>query len=112
MCWSIMRVTLSWGPVIDLSVHDLRLQFETNVIGLAALTKAVAPHMVAKKSGLIVNISSVSGVCATPFAGAYGASEGLAAVVRGRVDRDVLSEDINLRHKQKIVLVQAVGYPQ
>jgi len=59
------------GPVIDLSVDDLRLQFETNVIGLVALTQAVAPHMIRQRSGLIANIASVSGVCATPFAGAY-----------------------------------------
>lgn len=63
------------GPVIDLSMDDLRRQFETNVIGLAALTKAVAPHMIKQRSGLIVNISSVSGVCATPFAGAYCATK-------------------------------------
>jgi NADP-dependent 3-hydroxy acid dehydrogenase YdfG len=59
------------GPVIDLSIEDLRLQFETNVIGLIALTQAVAPHMIQQHFGLIVNIASVSGVCATPFAGAY-----------------------------------------
>jgi NAD(P)-dependent dehydrogenase (short-subunit alcohol dehydrogenase family) len=63
------------GPVIDLSIDDLRLQFETNVIGLTALTKAVAPHMIKQHSGVIVNISSVSGICATPFAGAYCASK-------------------------------------
>ena len=63
------------GPVIDLSMDDLRLQFETNVIGLAALTKAVAPHMIKQHSGVIVNISSVSGICATPFAGAYCATK-------------------------------------
>ncbi len=63
------------GPVIDLSMDDLRLQFETNVIGLTALTKAVAPHMIKQHSGVIVNISSVSGICATPFAGAYCASK-------------------------------------
>jgi NADP-dependent 3-hydroxy acid dehydrogenase YdfG len=66
------------GPVIDLSMDDLRRQFETNVIGLAALTKAVAPHMIARRSGLIVNISSVSGVCATPFSGAYKSRRGAA----------------------------------
>lgn len=63
------------GPVIDLTMDELRLQFETNVIGLTALTKACAPHMIKKRSGLIVNISSVSGVCATPFAGAYCATK-------------------------------------
>lgn len=63
------------GPMIDLSLDDLRRQFETNVIGLVALTQAVAPHMIEQRSGLIVNVSSVSGVCATPFAGAYCATK-------------------------------------
>lgn len=42
----------------------------------------------------------------------YCASEGLATVVRGMIDRDVLAKDMKLRDKQKIVLVQAVGYPE
>jgi len=42
----------------------------------------------------------------------YCASAGLASVVRGLVDRDALSKEMKLGDKQKIVLVQAVGYPQ
>jgi nitroreductase len=42
----------------------------------------------------------------------YCSSEGLATVVRGMVDRDVLAKDMKLRDKQKIILVQAVGYPE
>ncbi len=42
----------------------------------------------------------------------YCASEGLATGVRAMVDRDALSKDMMLRDRQKIVLVQAVGYPQ
>lgn len=42
----------------------------------------------------------------------YCASAGLASVVRGMVDRDALSGEMKLRDKQKIILVQAVGYPQ
>jgi len=42
----------------------------------------------------------------------YCASEGLATVIRGMVDRDALTKDMKLRDKQKIILVQAVGYPQ
>jgi len=63
------------GPMIDLSVDDLRRQFETNVIGLMALTRSVVPHMLKEHSGLVVNIASVSGICATPFAGAYCATK-------------------------------------
>ena len=42
----------------------------------------------------------------------YCSSEGLATVVRGMVDRDSLGPEMKLRDKQKIMLVQAVGYPQ
>ncbi len=63
------------GPMIDLSIDDLRREFETNVIGLMALTRSVAPHMIGARSGLIVNMASVSGICATPFAGAYCATK-------------------------------------
>ena len=59
------------GPLVELENSELRTQFETNVIGLAALTRAVVPQMIKKRSGKIVNISSISGVLNTPFAGAY-----------------------------------------
>lgn len=42
----------------------------------------------------------------------YCASAGLNTVIRGMVDRDHLAKDMQLRDKQKIVLVQTVGYPQ
>lgn len=42
----------------------------------------------------------------------YCASEGLATVVRGMVDRNALAKEMKLRDKQKIILVQAVGYPE
>lgn len=41
----------------------------------------------------------------------YCASEGLATVVRGMVDRDVLASALSLRPEQRIVLSQTVGYP-
>ena len=59
------------GPLVELETSELRRQFETNVIGLAALTREVAPYIIKSKSGKIVNISSVSGVLPTPFAGTY-----------------------------------------
>ncbi|MFA5321233.1 MAG: SDR family NAD(P)-dependent oxidoreductase [Smithella sp.] len=59
------------GPLVELGTSELRRQFETNVLGLSALTRAVVPHMIKKRVGKIVNISSISGVLNTPFAGAY-----------------------------------------
>ncbi len=42
----------------------------------------------------------------------YCASEGLATGVRAYVDKDALAKKMNLRDKQQVVFVQAVGYPQ
>jgi NAD(P)-dependent dehydrogenase (short-subunit alcohol dehydrogenase family) len=63
------------GPIIDIPLADFSKQFETNVTGLVALTQAAAPHMIQARSGMIVNISSVSGVTPTPFSGAYCATK-------------------------------------
>lgn len=41
----------------------------------------------------------------------FCASAGLAAVVRGSIDRDALSVALNLKPKQIIILAQSVGYP-
>ena len=41
----------------------------------------------------------------------FCASEGLATVVRGMVDREALAKALNLPDNQKIVLAQTVGYP-
>jgi SagB-type dehydrogenase family enzyme len=42
----------------------------------------------------------------------YCASEGLATVVRGMLDRESLAKTMNLRPDQKIMLAQSVGYPK
>jgi NAD(P)-dependent dehydrogenase (short-subunit alcohol dehydrogenase family) len=63
------------GPGAELDADELRRQLETNVVGPLALIAAVVPGMAERGSGRIVNIGSVSGVTATPFAGAYCASK-------------------------------------
>jgi SagB-type dehydrogenase family enzyme len=42
----------------------------------------------------------------------YCASQGLATVVRGSVDRTTLAPTMKLRPEQKIILAQTVGYPK
>ncbi len=41
----------------------------------------------------------------------FCASEGLATVVRGLLDRDRMSEKMKLAPEQKVILAQTVGYP-
>ena len=42
----------------------------------------------------------------------FCASEGLATVVRGSVDRPALAKAMKLRPEQKIILAQTIGYPK
>jgi short-subunit dehydrogenase len=49
--------------------------FDTNVLGLIAVTQAVFPHMAKARRGRIVNIGSVVGLLPTPFTGPYCASK-------------------------------------
>lgn len=42
----------------------------------------------------------------------YCASQGLAVVVRGMINRDALIKELKLRPEQKIILAQTVGYPK
>ena len=63
------------GALLELDDTTLRRQFDVNVFGLMAVTRAFAPKLVEKKSGTIVNISSTGGRFTFPFFGAYHASK-------------------------------------
>lgn len=54
---------------------EIRAQFETNVFGLAAMTRAVLPGMRASRRGHIVNISSQAGFIGYPGSGYYAATK-------------------------------------
>ncbi|TBW40656.1 SDR family NAD(P)-dependent oxidoreductase [Siculibacillus lacustris] len=52
-----------------------RRMFDINVFGLAAMTTAVLPGMRARRSGFVVNFSSIGGLRAFPALGWYNASK-------------------------------------
>ncbi|MFD3992047.1 oxidoreductase [Streptomyces sp. NPDC058583] len=78
------------GSVEETSDAELRSLFDVHVFGPAALARAVLPHMRARRSGAIVQLSSVGGQMSMAGFGAYsatkfaleGMSEALAAEVR------------------------------
>jgi NAD(P)-dependent dehydrogenase (short-subunit alcohol dehydrogenase family) len=49
------------GAFEDLSMDEIKAQYETNVLGLIRTTQAALPAMRKQKCGVIVNISSVGG---------------------------------------------------
>lgn len=63
------------GAVEDLPRYALRQQFETNVFGALELTNQLIPAFRAQKSGRIIFNSSILGLIALPYRGAYTASK-------------------------------------
>ncbi|MGL5254733.1 MAG: oxidoreductase [Brevinema sp.] len=64
-----------FGAIEDVSPEDARRQFDVNVFGLSRMMQLVIPSMRARKSGRIVNISSVVGKISMPMMGWYCASK-------------------------------------
>lgn len=62
------------GPIETLTPEDMRRQFETNLVGPLAVTRAVLPRL-RDARGRIVFISSINGRVSFPFTGAYNASK-------------------------------------
>jgi NAD(P)-dependent dehydrogenase (short-subunit alcohol dehydrogenase family) len=74
------------GFVEDLTLEELREQFETNFFGAVSLTKAVLPAMRSRGTGRLIFVSSLNGLMGFPGLAAYCASkfalEGFAESLR------------------------------
>jgi NAD(P)-dependent dehydrogenase (short-subunit alcohol dehydrogenase family) len=64
-----------YGPVEEVSLDEIRRQFETNVFGGLRLSQLVLPAMRRTGRGRIVNVSSVAGRVSVLGGGAYHASK-------------------------------------
>ncbi|GAA2334551.1 SDR family oxidoreductase [Streptomyces violaceusniger] len=80
------------GPVVSLQDDEVARQFDTNVVGIVRMVRAVVPHMRERGGGTIVNLSSAAGLIGIPFEGAYAASkhavEGLSETLRFELAAD------------------------
>ncbi|BCW54404.1 MULTISPECIES: oxidoreductase [unclassified Arthrobacter] len=63
------------GAAEDTSLDQDRRVFDINVFGVMRMTKAVLPHMRSRKTGRIINISSVVGFIPQPFMAVYSSSK-------------------------------------
>ncbi len=63
------------GGVEEASKEEIEPLFATNVFGLLAVTRAILPHMRRRRSGHVINISSIGGYEAYQGWGVYGATK-------------------------------------
>jgi NAD(P)-dependent dehydrogenase (short-subunit alcohol dehydrogenase family) len=63
------------GTFEESTLDDLRRQFDVNVFGAVAVTKAVLPHMRKRRAGHIINITSMGGLITLPSLSFYHGSK-------------------------------------
>jgi NAD(P)-dependent dehydrogenase (short-subunit alcohol dehydrogenase family) len=63
------------GPAEELTIDELRDQFETNVFGVLRTTKKVLPIMRRNQHGTIINLSSIVGKVGIPIMSGYVSSK-------------------------------------
>lgn len=63
------------APVVEATDADMRKQFDTNVFGLMAVTRAFVPDMITRRNGRVINVSSIGGLITFPMMGVYHASK-------------------------------------
>ncbi len=83
---------------------EVRRMVEINVFGLAAVTNALLPSMRARRSGTIMNVSSVGGVRSFPAVGWYNATKFAVEGLSEALDLEVAPLGI------RVVLIEPSGF--
>lgn len=81
----------AYGPLESFPREKILRQFNTNVIGLLDVTRAILPHFRENKKGIIMNISSMGGKMTFPLGSLYHgtkfAVEGISESLRYEVEQ-------------------------
>jgi NAD(P)-dependent dehydrogenase (short-subunit alcohol dehydrogenase family) len=78
------------------SMNVYRQIMETNYFAVVAGTLAVLPHMLARRSGIVVNVSSDSARAPTPRTGAYAASKAALSAFTESVAHEVAEQGVRV----------------
>lgn len=63
------------GPAELCTDADLRAQYDVNVFGLMAMTRAFLPEMRERGAGKVINVSSIGGRVTVPMMGVYNSTK-------------------------------------
>ncbi|MEC9282239.1 MAG: SDR family oxidoreductase [Bdellovibrionota bacterium] len=92
----INNAGIATGAPIEASEMQVwRKLFDVNVFGLVALTKKTLP-LIRNAKGRIINISSISGLVASPFMGTYAASKFAVEALSDSLRREVKDQGIHI----------------
>jgi short-subunit dehydrogenase len=84
------------GPIAEQPIDLVREVFETNVFASLALTQAVVRGMVARGRGRVIFISSMAGLMAIPYVGAYCASKHALEAIAGAMQAELAPHGVEV----------------
>ncbi|TAN31793.1 SDR family oxidoreductase [bacterium] len=84
------------GDITANSIAEWRAVFEVNVLGIVNTCQAVVPHMRARRSGVIVNVSSVAALVGLVDRALYSASKGAVSALTRAMAADHVREGIRV----------------
>ncbi len=64
------------APLVEMTPEDWRFMLDVNLTGVFNGCRAAAPHLIAQKSGKVINVASVLGQVGLPGYTVYGATKG------------------------------------
>ncbi len=93
------------SPIEEATEDEVRRQFETNVFGTLRVIRRVLPRMRQRGGGTIVNLSSIGGIVAAPYAGYYSATKHAVEAISEAMHYEVKPFGV------RVVLIEPGAFP-
>jgi NAD(P)-dependent dehydrogenase (short-subunit alcohol dehydrogenase family) len=84
------------GTVEDNSDEEWHRLYDTNVVGMVRMSRAVLPHLRRSPTAAIVNVSSIVATAGLPERACYGASKGAVLALTLAMAADLVNEGIRV----------------
>ena len=85
----------AYRPSWEMPMDEVRALMELNFFAVVGLTQMVAPHMRARRSGLIVNIGSIAGKMTLPWMTLYSASKSALGTLTEGARMELLRDGVH-----------------
>ena len=84
------------GALDEVTMDEVRANFDVNVFGLLEVTQAVLPQMKKQHSGSIINLASISGTVTGPAQGIYSATKAAVIMMSEALQDEVAADGIHV----------------
>jgi NADP-dependent 3-hydroxy acid dehydrogenase YdfG len=89
-------LALGRDPIAELSLEDAEVMWQTNVLGLLRVTKALLPKLLASPGGHIVNVGSIAGTEPYVNGGGYTASKHAVRAISRTLRLELVGKPIRI----------------